>query len=230
MARRVALARAIALDPDLVLYDEPFAGLDPISLGVAARLIRDLNDALGLTSVIVSHDLHETFEIADVVAMSPTAAWWRRARPMSCGTVTTRWCASSWARKPTGRCASTSRPSRWPRTSGCSHDGAGRIGAGLRPLVDVGGPRGCSSRCWPARPERCRFVLVREQIFYLGNRSLSIIGVSGLFVGFVLALQGYYTLQRYGSPRRGPAGGAEPGARAGRWSRRCCSPAAPARR
>lgn len=69
MARRVALARAIALDPDLVLYDEPFAGLDPISLGVAARLIRDLNDALGLTSVIVSHDLHETFEIADVVAM-----------------------------------------------------------------------------------------------------------------------------------------------------------------
>lgn len=69
MARRVALARAIALDPDLVLYDEPFAGLDPISLGVAARLIRDLNDALGLTSIIVSHDLHETFNIADQVAM-----------------------------------------------------------------------------------------------------------------------------------------------------------------
>ncbi|MEH0166853.1 ABC transporter ATP-binding protein [Roseateles microcysteis] len=69
MARRVALARAIALDPDVVLYDEPFAGLDPISLGVAARLIRDLNDALGLTSIIVSHDLHETFEIADRVAM-----------------------------------------------------------------------------------------------------------------------------------------------------------------
>ncbi|MDN3921111.1 ABC transporter ATP-binding protein [Roseateles violae] len=69
MARRVALARAIALDPDLVLYDEPFAGLDPISLGVAARLIRDLNDALGLTSLIVSHDLHETFGIADEVAM-----------------------------------------------------------------------------------------------------------------------------------------------------------------
>ncbi len=69
MARRVALARAIALDPDLVLYDEPFAGLDPISLGVAARLIRDLNDALGLTSIIVSHDIHETFGIADQVAM-----------------------------------------------------------------------------------------------------------------------------------------------------------------
>ncbi len=67
MARRVALARAIALDPELVMYDEPFAGLDPISLGTAARLIRDLNDMLGLTSIIVSHDLEETFRIADKV-------------------------------------------------------------------------------------------------------------------------------------------------------------------
>ena len=67
MARRVALARAIALDPELVMYDEPFAGLDPISLGTAARLIRRLNDAIGLTSVIVSHDLDETFHIADQV-------------------------------------------------------------------------------------------------------------------------------------------------------------------
>jgi len=67
MARRVALARAIALDPDLVMYDEPFAGLDPISLGTAARLIRQLNDSLGLTSVVVSHDLDETFHIADQV-------------------------------------------------------------------------------------------------------------------------------------------------------------------
>lgn len=67
MARRVALARAIALDPELVMYDEPFAGLDPISLGTAARLIRQLNDAMGLTSIIVSHDLEETFQIADQV-------------------------------------------------------------------------------------------------------------------------------------------------------------------
>ncbi|AMM23871.1 ABC transporter ATP-binding protein [Variovorax sp. PAMC 28711] len=67
MARRVALARAIALDPELVMYDEPFAGLDPISLGTAARLIRQLNDTLGLTSIIVSHDLEETFRIADHV-------------------------------------------------------------------------------------------------------------------------------------------------------------------
>ncbi|KQP48521.1 ABC transporter ATP-binding protein [Pseudorhodoferax sp. Leaf274] len=67
MARRVALARAIVLDPELVMYDEPFAGLDPISLGTAAQLIRQLNDAMGLTSIVVSHDLDETFAIADQV-------------------------------------------------------------------------------------------------------------------------------------------------------------------
>ena len=67
MARRVALARAIALDPDLVMYDEPFAGLDPISLSTAAQLIRRLNDTLGITSIVVSHDLEETFAIADQV-------------------------------------------------------------------------------------------------------------------------------------------------------------------
>ena len=69
MARRVALARTIALDPDFIMYDEPFAGLDPISLGVTAKLMRNLNDALGATSVIVTHDVAETFGIADYVYM-----------------------------------------------------------------------------------------------------------------------------------------------------------------
>ena len=67
MARRVALARAIALDPELVMYDEPFSGLDPISLGTAARLIRQLNDTLGLTSLMVSHELDATFAVCDHV-------------------------------------------------------------------------------------------------------------------------------------------------------------------
>lgn len=67
MNRRVALARAIALDPDLVMYDEPFSGLDPISLGTAARLIRQLNDALGITSLVVSHEIPETFHMADQI-------------------------------------------------------------------------------------------------------------------------------------------------------------------
>jgi phospholipid/cholesterol/gamma-HCH transport system ATP-binding protein len=67
MARRVALARAIALDPELILYDEPFAGQDPISMGVIVRLISALNDALGLTSVVVSHDVPEVMSIADYI-------------------------------------------------------------------------------------------------------------------------------------------------------------------
>ena len=65
MARRVALARSIALDPPLLMYDEPFAGLDPISLGTIAHLIRSMNDALGATTILVTHDVAETFEIVD---------------------------------------------------------------------------------------------------------------------------------------------------------------------
>ncbi len=67
MARRVALARAISLDPDIVLYDEPFTGQDPIAMGVLVNLIRRLNQALGHTSIIVSHDIKETLAIADYV-------------------------------------------------------------------------------------------------------------------------------------------------------------------
>lgn len=67
MARRVALARAIALDPDIIMYDEPFAGLDPISMAVICDLIRTLNDALGVTSIVVTHDVEETFSFADYV-------------------------------------------------------------------------------------------------------------------------------------------------------------------
>lgn len=67
MARRAALARAIALDPDLIMYDEPFAGQDPISMGVLVKLIRGLNDALNLTSVVVTHDVTEVLTIADYI-------------------------------------------------------------------------------------------------------------------------------------------------------------------
>jgi len=67
MARRVALARAIVLDPDMIMYDEPFVGLDPISMGVILKLIRELNDALGLTSIVVTHDVAEGCSIADYV-------------------------------------------------------------------------------------------------------------------------------------------------------------------
>jgi phospholipid/cholesterol/gamma-HCH transport system ATP-binding protein len=65
MARRVALARAIALDPELIMYDEPFAGLDPISMAIAANLIRILNDTTGATAILVSHDVAQCFKICD---------------------------------------------------------------------------------------------------------------------------------------------------------------------
>lgn len=67
MARRAALARAIALDPDLIMYDEPFAGQDPISMGVLVKLIRSLNDALDVTSIVVTHDVTEVLSIADYI-------------------------------------------------------------------------------------------------------------------------------------------------------------------
>jgi phospholipid/cholesterol/gamma-HCH transport system ATP-binding protein len=72
MARRIALARAIALDPELIMYDEPFAGLDLVSMGVAAKLIRTLNDVTGATSLVVSHDVPQCMAISDhVVLMAP---------------------------------------------------------------------------------------------------------------------------------------------------------------
>ena len=67
MARRVALARAVALDPALIMYDEPFTGLDPIALGVIGRLIRTLNDALGATSIMVTHDVQESLLMVDYI-------------------------------------------------------------------------------------------------------------------------------------------------------------------
>lgn len=69
MARRVALARSIALDPEMILYDEPFTGLDPISMSVTVKLIKSLNDSLGLTSILVTHDVDETCSIADYICL-----------------------------------------------------------------------------------------------------------------------------------------------------------------
>ncbi|HXH04730.1 MAG TPA: ATP-binding cassette domain-containing protein [Candidatus Competibacteraceae bacterium] len=91
MARRVALARAIALDPEMILYDEPFAGQDPISMGVLVKLIRLLNDALGLTSVIVSHDIHETASIADYIYLIAEGQVVAQGTPQELGRTTSPW-------------------------------------------------------------------------------------------------------------------------------------------
>ena len=75
MARRVALARAIVMDPEILIYDEPFAGLDPISLGFILRLIKQMNDALGITSIVVSHDVQELSSIADDSYLCRMVRW-----------------------------------------------------------------------------------------------------------------------------------------------------------
>jgi phospholipid/cholesterol/gamma-HCH transport system permease protein len=221
MARRVALARAMALDPELMMYDEPFAGLDPISMGTAARLIRQLNDALGLTSLIVSHDLEETFGIADQVIVLANGRVAAQGTPEEVrnstdplvhqfvhaefdGPVRFHYPAPA-----IGQDLGLAEPSvkAPPATSWGKAlqekalDGLARLGAATRgQLVDWGyGAKLFANLA--ALPHRAfkRWGLLRDQIHFLGNYSLSIIGISGLFVGFVLALQGYYTLQRYGS-------------------------------
>jgi phospholipid/cholesterol/gamma-HCH transport system ATP-binding protein len=91
MARRVALARAIALDPLMILYDEPFTGQDPISMGTLVHLIKALNTILGLTSVIVSHDVHETAEIADYIYVISDGKIVGQGTPLALQTSDSQW-------------------------------------------------------------------------------------------------------------------------------------------
>jgi len=91
MARRVALARAIALDPMMIMYDEPFTGQDPISMGVLVQLIRKLNDASNMTSVIVSHDVAETAQISDLVYLISSGKVTGRGTPRALERSTSEW-------------------------------------------------------------------------------------------------------------------------------------------
>jgi phospholipid/cholesterol/gamma-HCH transport system ATP-binding protein len=91
MARRVALARAIALDPMMILYDEPFTGQDPISMGVLVTLIRHLNDASGLTSIVVSHDVSETATIADYIYVIENGRVMARGTPVEIAAERSDW-------------------------------------------------------------------------------------------------------------------------------------------
>lgn len=91
MARRVALARAIALDPMMILYDEPFTGQDPISMGVLVKLIHDLNEEFGLTSIVVSHDVKETASIADYIYLISEGQVVGRGTPEQLGASSSAW-------------------------------------------------------------------------------------------------------------------------------------------
>jgi phospholipid/cholesterol/gamma-HCH transport system ATP-binding protein len=118
MARRVALARALVLGPPLMLYDEPLTGLDPIACGVILHLIRQLNDRLGMTSVVITHHVRETLPFCD-------GCWWWRtmasrsmAPPRTCCAPTTRWCTSSCTASRTVRFPSTTAAAAAPTTRG----------------------------------------------------------------------------------------------------------------
>ncbi|MFO1372164.1 MAG: ATP-binding cassette domain-containing protein [Candidatus Competibacteraceae bacterium] len=102
MGRRVALARAIALDPMLMLYDEPFAGQDPISMGVLVKLIRTLNDALGMTSIIVSHDVKETAAIADILYLISDGQVVEHGTPQELGCSASPWVDQFMHARPDG--------------------------------------------------------------------------------------------------------------------------------
>ena len=91
MARRVALARAIALDPMMIMYDEPFTGQDPITVGIIMQLIRKLNDTLGLTSIIVSHDVREVSEISDYIYMISNGKVIEHGAPEELGHSASKW-------------------------------------------------------------------------------------------------------------------------------------------
>lgn len=91
MARRVALARAITLDPMMIMYDEPFTGQDPISMGTLVNLIHRLNDAMGLTSIVVSHDVAETIEIADTVYLLSNGKVVEQGSPVALKRSTSQW-------------------------------------------------------------------------------------------------------------------------------------------
>ena len=115
MARRVALARSVALDPMLIMYDEPFAGLDPISLGIIGKLIRRLNDALGASSIMVTHDVSESLEIVDYVYFVSEGRIVAQGSPDEIRASDDPSCINSFMPKRTDRYRSTIRPSQSPK-------------------------------------------------------------------------------------------------------------------
>ena len=214
MARRVALARAIALDPDLVMYDEPFVGLDAISKAAIVRLIRDLHAAIGSTALIVTHDIPEGLSIAEHVIVlggngavlfegSPEAAR-RCADPLvqqliragADSTDQTDQTDPSDQPDPSAEPAQSDpsappHPSDWlARLGARALGGLSRTGRWLLflPPLLTGALRGVKHPDWLA-----------AQLVSLGVRSMSIVVVAGLFVGMALGLQGYHQLAEFGA-------------------------------
>lgn len=109
MARRAALARAIALEPDLIMFDEPFVGQDPITMGVLVKLISELNSALGVTCIVVSHDVPEVLSIADYAYIVADKRSSHTVAPRRCRKIAIRACGSSLTVLPMALCRSATR-------------------------------------------------------------------------------------------------------------------------
>ena len=212
MARRVALARAIALDPMLVMYDEPFAGLDPISLGVVGQLIRKLNDALGITSVVVTHDVYESLKIVDYLYFVSEGRIIAQGTPDRGARVDRSVRAPVRRRRsPTARCRSTTR--RAPLRRGALARAAlaafaaalRRVGAStIRAIVARSASRrASSSRCCCKTPAAFRAPAAhaaRDLLLRACCRSSSS-WCPACSSAWCSALQGYDVLQRYGAER-----------------------------
>lgn len=207
MARRAALARAIALEPDLIMFDEPFVGQDPITMGVLVKLISELNSALGVTCVVVSHDVPEGAQYCGShldhggQKKSSLTVALRRCRRRR-----TRACVSSLTALPTGRFRSAIR--RATITLIYSKQGVkplmllnalAALGhSGIKTVRTFGRAGLMLFNAIIGKPEfRKHAPLLVRQLYNVGVLSMLIIIVSGVFIGMVLGLQGYLVLTTY---------------------------------
>ena len=205
MARRVALARAIVMDPQFLIYDEPFAGLDPISMGVIVRLVRQMNDALGITSIVVSHDVHQISVLADQTYLLAEGAVVAAGSPKELQSS-----KSDVVRQFMDGLADGPVPFHYPAPDYKARIARARetlmkllaeLWRALRQLLEtLGAVVHFLGRLIAYTPATLlRFGLVVQQVYNAGALSLVIIMLCGLFVGMVLGLQGFDLLQRFGS-------------------------------
>ncbi len=206
MARRAALARAIALEPDLIMFDEPFVGQDPITMGVLVKLISELNSALGVTCVVVSHDVPEVLSIADHAWIMADKKSSLTVALRRCRRIRTRACVSSLTVLPTGRFRSAIR--RATITLIYSKQGVkplmllnalAALGhSGIKTVRTFGRAGLMLFNAIIGKPEfRKHAPLLVRQLYNVGVLSMLIIIVSGVFIGMVLGLQGYLVLTTY---------------------------------
>lgn len=239
MARRAALARAIALEPDLIMFDEPFVGQDPITMGVLVKLISELNSALGVTCVVVSHDVPEVLSIADhawiladkkIVAHGSAQALQANPDPR--------------VRQFLDGIADGPVPFRYP-----AGDYHADLLPGVKPLMLLNalaslGHKGIKTlrtfgraglmlfNALVGKPEfRKHAPLLVRQLYNVGVLSMLIIVVSGVFIGMVLGLQGYLVLTTYSAETSlGMLVALSLLRELGRWLPRCCLPGVLVRR